>query len=214
MAQRLWVMMLAVSAFQLSLTVAGHATTDSWVKLVYPLTDLQEEGTNCEASTMVLDPVSSGPHATARLIAGALPNPIIVPNPIGHPGAIADANAISDGSKAAVVVSFVVEDDGSAVARGKFGLDASALSAANGISAEGRADTLRRVKQLAAFALRNFLRRHEKAAIAVAFDGLPTQDGLPGVKLPVALQSPVSAASPWLAELSRELKPDPKCPSS
>ncbi|MEQ1696945.1 MAG: hypothetical protein ABL901_14005 [Hyphomicrobiaceae bacterium] len=212
MAMRLWATLLAVSAMQLLQVHSAQATSDSWVRLDYPLTDLQEEGHNCEAQTVVLDPVSTGPHATARLIAAALSSPILVPNPIGQPGVTADANAITDGAKASVTSTFLVDDDGTAVARGKLTLDASALAAANGTSPDGRQDALRRMKQITAFSLRNFLKRHEKAAISVSIDGLPSQDGLPGLKLPATLQSPVSAGSPWLADLIRELKPNAKCP--
>jgi hypothetical protein len=212
MARRLWSIVLAVAAILFAQPLPAHATADSWVVLIYPLTDMHDEGSNCEAHNIVLDPVSSGPHTTARLVAGTLSNPIIVPNPIGHAGATADANAITDGAKASVTAVFEVDDDGTGGARGKLSLDARALSAANGIEGEGRLDTVRRVKQLTAFSLRNFLRRHEKAAVTLAIDGLPAQDGLPGMRLPATLQSPVSARSPWLTELIRELKPKANCP--
>jgi hypothetical protein len=189
------------------------ATIDSWISVSYPLADIHETGRRCEARTIALDPVTNGPESAARVIAGTLSSPIVVPNPIGTQGATSDANAITDGAKADMKATFRIDDWSTPVVDAKLAIDVAALAAANGDAPDGRTDTVRRAKQLVGYALRNFFAVQPKARVTLEITGLPNQDGLPGLKLPAAPKTPVSAPSPLLRDLSAELKPATRgCP--
>lgn len=201
-----------IGLFLMTCAGSAKATVDSWQVITYPLADIQLEGRNCVAQTITLDPISSGAHATARLIAAVLSQPIVVPNPLGVEPKTTDANAITDQAKAPLTATFEIDGDGGPAAHGRLTIDATALAAANGSSPEGRQDTVLRTKQLVAFSLRNFLQQHSSAAIVLVINGLPTQDGLSGPKLPATFKSAVSATSPWLRTVNRELQSKRGCP--
>ena len=189
----------------------SHATVDSWLVVKFPLADMQVENANCEASTVVLDAHSSGPHSTAKTIIRTLTQPIEVGSPLAAIAQKVDANAITDGAKAPVSADLIVDEVKSNLVV-RLTVDVTALAKLNGDAQEGRQDTVRRAKQVVLYALTNFLRRHEKQRVAVMIAGLPSQDGLPGMTLPASASPPMSAVSPMFRKLAEELKPPRPCP--
>jgi hypothetical protein len=199
---------LAGLAF-LSIGLPAGATVEAWMRISYPLADLQFENANCVAETIAQDSISNGPESFARVIALVLSNQINVPNPLAVNPEQMDANAITDGAKGKITARFEIDI---AAAEGKLLVDASELVKASGESADSRASSVRRVKQLVTFALGNLFRGYPKARIALSIEGLPRQDDLKGVKLPAAARSPFTAASPLLKALQAELRPTRNCP--
>ena len=98
------------------------------------------------------------------------------------------------------------------VADGKLTVDVTEIVKASVEDIEGRAGSIKRTKQIVAFALGNLFRGFPKARIAVTIEGLPKQDDLKGVKLPANTKSPFTANSPLLKSLQAELKPTRDCP--
>ena len=204
---------MRLSAFigvaMLLLCSSAGATIESWIRVSYPLADLQVENANCVAETIAQDSVSNGPESYARVIAHVLTHPINVPNPIAATPSDMDANAITDAAKGRIKAAFEID---LVTAEGKLAVDVTEIVKASGEDIEGRAGSIKRAKQLVAFALGNLFRGFPKARIAVTIEGLPKQDDLKGVKLPATTKSPFTANSPLLKSLQAELKPTRDCP--
>jgi hypothetical protein len=200
-----------IVVFLLTLTSPAFATVDSWLVVRYPLADLQVENANCEATTVALDAISSGPASTAAVLAGVLSRPIDVPSPLSRPVVMVNSNAITDRAKAPVVVRFIETEPGPIIAA-TLEIDVTALAAKNGRDREARADAVKRAKLVLVYALKNFFASHPRSKVTVVINGLPEQEGLAGTRVLASTQWPYTEASDVYRALLTELAATQDCP--